>query len=402
MRGRSGGALIVAIWVIAALSLMVMAFAVDAHMQSGINVYVRERNRVNRLVDAGQILAEVVITGFSSVPEFAEGEDAEKLLEDDRWLFEKRELKTSSKCTIGPILVDESDPDSGTVTVEVEMNETGRLNVNELRASRDERYRLRWEMMLTSHGLPEDFEMDDGAGRHKLKDVLIASWCDWCDDDDSVTAIDGEECGAEASWYEERYEDEKVDEEYRRYPRNGPVPDMHEISCLRGFRDYPQILTGGVLNPDDKEEDQIVVKGIEGLLGTFGSAKVNVNSCTEEQLLTVPGIFDEDDDEEMSSSRETAAAILATLKKMPDYPVDESRTWWPYRDWNDLVQRVTGESDVEIGAEAANYLEFKPGANSEFTVTITGESGGMARKVRAKCYVKDSAVRYTEWTEDPD
>ena len=58
---RRGSALLMALWIIAILSVMVLSFANEAHLQTGINVYVRERNRVNRLVDAGQILAEVVI-----------------------------------------------------------------------------------------------------------------------------------------------------------------------------------------------------------------------------------------------------------------------------------------------------------------------------------------------------
>ena len=81
---RRGNALILALWTIAILSIMVISFVYEAHQQSGVNVYVRERNRVNRLIDAGQALAEVVLTGYAEAPDWTEDQDIEKLLEDDR------------------------------------------------------------------------------------------------------------------------------------------------------------------------------------------------------------------------------------------------------------------------------------------------------------------------------
>ena len=57
---KRASALLMALWIIAVLSVMVLSFATEAHLQTGINVYVRERNRVNRLMDAGRVLGEVV------------------------------------------------------------------------------------------------------------------------------------------------------------------------------------------------------------------------------------------------------------------------------------------------------------------------------------------------------
>lgn len=406
---RRASALIVALWVIAVLSVMVLSFATEAHLQTGVNVYVRERNRVGRLIDAGQALAEVVIAGFSEAKDWSEGENIEEILEDDRWALEKRALKSDSKCTIGPILVDDRTDKDGnlinpsTVKVDIELVNAGEknaINVNELYQGGDQNYRVRWEMLLTSHGVPEDFEVDTDDGRFKLIDHLIACWNDWRDEDDNSTSIDGKDCGAESTWYEEKYEEDKVDDEDKRYPRNGSIPDIQELSYVRGFREYPAILTGGVLNPEDDKDEQIEVSGIVGLLGTSGSSKVNVNSCTVEQLLTVPGIFSEDDDDDQEEGRETAQAIIDTLKEMPDYDVDETRTWWPYKDWNDLCQRVSDAADIQIGSEANQYLTYVPDQSSIFKVKITGESMGMKREVSAECYLKDTKVRYIKWRED--
>jgi len=418
---KRGSALIMALWTIAVLSIMVLSFATEAHLHSGINVFVRERNRVGRLIEPGQMLAEVVITGFKDAPEWTDGEDLKQLLEDDRWLLEKRELKTSSKCTIGPILVDDARDKDGdlvnpsTVKVEIQLVNAGEksaINVNEL-YSQDSNYRLRWELLLTNVcGIPEDFEVNatdahyKGDSKVKLIDLLVCSWNDWRDEDDNATAgEEGDECGAEKEWYEEYYEDIKADDEDRKFPRNAAIPDIKELGQIRGFKDFPAVLTGGVLNPEEKnKEDQVTVKGILDLLGTTGSAKVNVNDCTVEQLLTVPGIGSEDEDD-AEQSRATAQAIVDTLKVMPDYDVDETRTSWPYKDWNDLTQRVSDNaesSDVQIGNEASQYFTFGPDDNSIFKITITGESMGMTKIVQAECYYssKDKKIRYIKWRED--
>ena len=404
---RRGSALLMALWVIAVLSIMVLSFASEAHLQTGINVYMRERNRVSRLVDAGRILAEVVISDYANVSEWSEDEDADKLFEDDRWYKEKRDLKSGRPCVIGPILVDEDNPESGTVKVEIRI--TRGLNINELTPDGDQNCRLKWEMLLKSHGIPEDYEVEaydsqhHSRGRFNLINLLIASFADWVDADDNATSVDGEDCGAESNWYEEEYDDNDVEDEYKRYPRNGSIPDIKELSYIRGFREFPAVLRGGPLNPEDDPKDQITVTGIANMFNTVGSAKIYVNDCTRDELMTVPGIFDEEDEEDFEKSTENIDAILGAKSEKPDYDVDETQSWWQYKDLNDLQQRVSDYSggSAQIGAEAGNYLLFKPDDTTIFEITIECESMGMTRSVKAKVYLKDKDVRYVEWEEDP-
>lgn len=406
---RRASALLMALWIIAVLSIMVLSFASEAHLQTGINIYVRERNRVNRLVDAGRILAEVVISDYSSVSEWSEDEDAEQLFEDDRWYKAKRDLKSGRPCVIGPILVDEENPESGTVKVDIRI--TRGLNINELTPDGDNNWRLRWEILLTKIcGIPEDYEVEAYDSQHhsrsrfKLVGLLVASFADWVDADDNATSMDGEDCGAESTWYEEEYEDNKVDDEDKRYPRNGAIPDIKELSYIRGFRDFPVVLTGGVLNPEDDPKDQITVRGIADMFNTLGSAKVYVNDCTRDELLTIPGIFNEEDEDDLEKSTEVIDAILGARSEEPDYDVDESLDWWQYKDFQDLQQRVSdysSGSSVQVGMEANEYLLFKPDDTTIFEITIECESMGMTRSVRAKAYLKDKEVRYVEWEEDP-
>ena len=89
---RRGSALLTVLVMIAALSVMVISFVYEARQQGGVNVYVRERNRVMRLIEAGQAIAEIVMCKYSEVEEWSEDQDTEKLLEGKEFgIAEKRE-----------------------------------------------------------------------------------------------------------------------------------------------------------------------------------------------------------------------------------------------------------------------------------------------------------------------
>ena len=180
------------------------------------------------------------------------------------------------------------------------------------------------------------------------------------------------------------------------------------------FRDFPSILTGGLLYDgtdrerdfDGKEsEENPRLKGIADFFGTTGSSKITITpSTTVDQLMTIPGIFPEgDDDSDREDSLALAQAILDALKTKPeDYDVDETQDWWPYKDFADLKKRVEDvvESGIQVGEEAGQYIEFQPSETSVFKMKISCESMGMKREVSCKCYVKDKKVRYMEWRED--
>ena len=418
---RRGSALVLAIWVIAVLSIMVLSFSYEARQQAGINLYVQNRNRTIHLIDAGKILAEIVLLDYKNVADWSEDQDDAKMLEDDAWFKEKQDLKSSSACTIGPVYLDEEDPENSLVTVTIASSNSGSkgiININELYestdGSSDKNTNYRWWMIFKSHNIPEEISTKKD-GRINLWNVLIASWKDWRDSDDTVTSIDGEECGAESEWYEELEEDfkdidEEMKDEIRRRPRNGPIPDVKELSYVRGFRDFPAVLTGGVINPEADEKEQITVKGIMDLFCTDGSAKINVNNCDSlDALITIPGIFDKstiDDEDVVDESKEIAQAILSALGTVPeDRDVDESRSSWPFTDWNDMLQRIENlgglkVSSSDIGSEAKEYLTFTAEDDTVFKIRIVAEAGGMKRAAEAECYVADDKVRYVKWVDN--
>jgi len=458
---RRASALLMALWIIAVLSVMVLSFATEAHLYTGVNVWVRERNRLNRLIEPGRVLAEIVMLGYADAkePEISNGEpDWTEIFEDeDRWCREKYALKNQTRCTIGPILMDETDVHSGTVTVEIELVNSGEsgININMLYNGGDKDYVLRWQQILQNSGVDEELEVEvtEADGRTTKKrnfmNHLLACWNDWRKgsatssrgpiEDQDPQEEDGAGVGRKGGngeYYREYYErlgDEARGKEAREqlkteeyYPKEGEeheISDIKELEYIRGFRDFPSILTGGYLydnTPYEKDfekergsETNPMLQGIIDLFGISGSSKIVINDKTSiRQLLTIPGIFQVSGgnvDDDAADSRELAQAILDGLRIEPD-DADEriaatdasGRRWWPYKDESDLSRRLedTYSGSVELGNEAAQYIEWNVSETSVFKVRIVGESMGMTREVNAECYVKDKKVRYIKWRED--
>ena len=462
MTARRGSVLIMALWIIAILSVMVVSFAFEARQQAGIDVYVRERNRVSRLIESGRMLGEVVLLGYKDAPEpeiKSGAPDWDDAFEDDRWVIEKHALKSDHKCTIGPIRLDEpededDDTDPATITVELVFESaTSKIDINSLT---DEKGFEIFKTILRDSGIDDELEVEvedaDRSGRkkHNLINLLVASWKDWRDEDDTVSRGPFEsgsdydynpqdDDGAEKSWYEERDEEDEIPVKDRRVPANGPIKKLEELSYIRGFRDFPSVLTGGRLydgtETDDKrskrdkqdkdDENNPQLSGIMDNFKVSGGLKLELNDETREKdLKTILGpMYDPDDMSASEDLNDLIQAILTALKTMPedDDDVDETRTWWPFKDFGDLEKRVDDVGFSEkVPEDLKEYIRWpgesaasssgnsgkdkKGGGASEdtekFTMTITGESMGMKYVVKTRCVVEDKKVRYIEWSEN--
>lgn len=425
---KRGSALLLALWVILSLSVIVLAFLFEARLQRGVNIYVENKNRVRRLLDAGRIMGEVVILDYKNAQQWTEGEDVEEKLEEDRWFIEKRNLKYSKGCTIGPIQLDDETQNAGTVKVELSLSSVSGINVNTLHKDGDANFEDRWRVILDMCGVPRDESVQDEEGHTlNLQSYIIACWQDYRDEDEAVYTVADQpnfkgSQGAEKQEYEDYYADHEKDfaEEDRFEPANGEISDLKELSRVICFAKFPAVLTGGALNPRKdggrKDEDEVVIaRGLVnlGILSTSGDGKVNVNNCTVEQLMTVPGIIDPDelDENDKSESRQIAEAIVKCRKIRPteyDVPEEPNRDEWGYGEftpdwWSDLCQRVSKEfSDLEIPQDAKNYLVARPSEtdDSVFTMKITARTLDMEYVVTAECYIKDKKIRYISWTEE--
>ena len=458
MTARRGSVLLMALWIIAILAVMVVSFSFEARQQAGIDIYVRERNRVSRLIDSGRMLGEVVLLGCKDAPEpeiKSGAPDWQDAFEDDRWVVEKYGLKTYHKCTIGPIRLDEPDDgedDVNPATITVELESEGATSGIDINSLTDEKGLEIFKTILRDSGIDDELEVEvedanrSGSKRHNLINLLVASWKDWVDEDETVSRGPFEsgtdydynpqdDDGAEKSWYEERDEEDEIPVKDRRVPPNGPIKKLEELSYIRGFRDFPAVLTGGRLYGDTEKDgkrgkndkDDESNPQLAGIMDNFkigGGMKLELNDGTRaKDLKTVFGpMYDPDDMSASEDLTDLVEAILTALRTLPEDEddIDETHGWWPFKDFDDLVKRVedVGFSE-QVPEELKDYIRW-PGESAEsssgksgkdkrggaaespekFLMTITGESMGMKYVATAKCVIEDGKVRYIEWSEN--
>ena len=421
---RKGSALVGVIWLLAVLSILIASYAVDAHLQTRINLYLRERITVDHLTDAGLAIAEVILTDYQNVSEASSEKAYYEMLEDDRWYAEKLMLKAQGgkEVTTGAVPIDALNPEGGTVTVTIRPIES-KLNINNLYTGGDKNFADLWMNVLAVCGVPKDYW-----------NGIVDGWCDWRDDDDT----DREE-GAEKEFYSKAYEEYKRDVEHkeeekdrhknRNYlpkARNGEIVGIEELKAIKGFNEYDEkpinadaILNGGVLNPTDKEDDWITVtNGISGFFTLYGSGKINVNAVKDPfALAIIPGIFQgklvDKDIKDVDVRPEDVEEALALAKeiirlrdavppgqegKLPIASNEEDDDTGAYKDFNNLQERLQ-DVGLEIQQEASSYLAFQP--DKFFEITIVGKSFGIVHKIVAVAFVSDGKVRYLRWQEDP-
>ena len=411
---RKGSALVGVIWLLAVLSILIASYAVDAHLQTRINLYLRERVAVDHLTEAG------------------DESTYEKQLEEDRWYAEKLMLKAQGgkEVTTGAVPVDALNPDGGTVTVTIRPIES-KFNINNLYEGGDPNFGEIWMRVLAVCGIPNEYW-----------NSIVNGWSDWRDTDGTTTesartkntGASTKDFGAESDFYAEAYEEfqrevkyneeERTKHKYRNYrpkARDGEIVDIEELKAIKGFNEYDEkpinadaILNGGVLNPSDKEDDWITVtNGISSYFSLYGSGKINVNAVKDPRILAViPGIYRVEDDpedvrpEDIESAMEIAKKIIELRDAPPkdgENPLfssndDDERESGAYKDFNDLQQRLD-RAQLDIQNEAAEYLTFQP--DKFFEITIVGKSFGIVHKIVALALVQDGKVRYLRWQEDP-
>jgi type II secretory pathway component PulK len=417
-RNQQGAALIIAIWTIALLSLFVMSFALDATLESKLNLYVRERHRVDYLTQSGISIAEMLMltykdasasgsaalssaaakrksgtstsgstgatsttakstagssstkssTSSGSSKSATKGDTTGSSSSDevqDKWLEYKLNLQRGS-CIVKEYAIEEGHPENGVVTVEITSAEANHWPINLLTSS-DTSDQI-WENILNVIGLPMEYQEE-----------VVDSWYDWRDDDSTVTGGKG----GENEYYE------SLDPPYE--ARNGEIASVDELKMIKGIRDRLAIFDGGVLNPDEKNKKDIITiqYGLKAFFDIYGeNVKININSASKEVLMTVPGI---DGDEEIAGAiieeRTTGANMTASS--------DDSAESTLFKDWNDANTRIPG--GLPSGCES--YLSYAP--EKYFRITITGESAGISHTIQAVAVIQSDEIRYLRWREDP-
>jgi general secretion pathway protein K len=338
-RNRRGSGLIVAIWVIALLSILVVSFAFDAHLETQVLSVTRKGHQAEYLAKSGITIAEMLMDKSGSIS----GNEAPEAVSDDRWYPPALQLFQNN-----PIVGLVEKLGEGYIRLDIEP-EPGRRNVNML--TDDD-----WERILQVGGVPEE-----------LWPTLIDSFNDWKDTDDIPRAN-----GAETDDYYAT-----LTPPYR--ARNGPVDTVRELLLVKGFNET--ILSGGVLNPDAPPDQRKVLSGIQDMLTANGTDnKVNVNAAGLRVLMTLPKVDD----------LVAHAIIEERARQVSEGANGISRTG--FSSGPDFMSRIPG-----LDPTVANMVETH---SSTFRVTSIGQVGRVTRRIWAIIIYSGKKFTILQWREE--
>lgn len=148
--------------------------------------------------------------------------------------------------------------------------ENGKLNINSLKSSEGQVDRRRCEQVLR---LIDLLNAQTGA-EEPISYSIVPAMIDWADDDDDTTTlsfVEGENEGAERSWY--------GSQKPPRLCKNGPFDTLDELRLLRGMT--PVALDG---RPEDPETKKPALRGMRPYLTLWGDGKVDINHASEVTL----------------------------------------------------------------------------------------------------------------------
>jgi type II secretory pathway component PulK len=321
--------------------MLVVSFAFEAHLEGKVTSYARKRRRAEALAFSGMEVARMLLDKQRSVT----GGESEDTQEEDRW-YDAALLLRRGRAVTGL----EEPLGDGLIRLDIEP-EPGRRNVNKLM---DED----WERILASTGVPEEYWPE-----------LIDSVFDWIDPDSKPRQDGGET--------EDYYA--TLDPPYA--ARNAPLDTVRELLLVKGFNEA--ILSGGILNPDDPQEAQISVAGIQDLLTTYGDGKVNVNAADKRVLMTLPGI---DDLAAEAIIEERQRGISTGMGKHEDGSFES------VEDFMSRVGHLLDEPSVR------NFITTR---SEIFRVTAVGQVDRVTRRVWAVVYDNGRVWRVLRWREEP-
>lgn len=336
---RQGSALIIALWVIGLLSMLVLSFAFDAHLEGQAASSARKRRKAEYLALSGITLAEMLLDKQRTVS----GNESADTTAEDRWYQPALSLRRGRSVSGLEVPLGE-----GSIRLDIEP-EPGRRNVNRL-LDQD------WERILGVAGIPEE-----------LFPELIDSFYDWIDADSKPRQDGGET--------EDYYA--TLEPPYR--ARNGPLDTVRELLLVKGFGEA--ILSGGVLNPDEPPETRLYVSGIQDMLTTYGDGKVNVNAASRRVLMTLPGVD------------ELVAGTIIEERELGATQAQDGADDTSFESVADFRSRIP-----DLEPAIFNYVTTR---SDIFRVTAVGMVGRVSRRIWAIVHHDGRQMRILRWREEP-
>lgn len=346
-RRQQGSALILVLWVLGLLSMLVASFAFEAHIESRLTSFYRDRTKAEFLARSGLDVAELLVAKSTRL-RGAVRDEAKAA--SDIWYDPALQLAKGGTVSFVHDLA-EAGVGQGVIRLSI-TPEPARRNVNKLTdqaPGSDET----WERILDVGGVPE-----------QMWPTLIDSFYDWTDEDDTPRPD-----GAETDDYYAN-----LDPPYR--ARNGPLDTIGEMALIKGFS--TDILQGGTLSTGMFESDAVVMSGIADMLTTYGDGKVNINAASARVLRTLPGV-----------DAEMAAYIVSERAMWVDGTGEERQGFTSTDEMLALVP--------DFPTAAVEFLGLE---STEFRITSTGDFNGVLRTIWCIVRFTDDQFIVLRWRED--
>jgi len=242
---KSGSVLVIVLWVIGLLSMFVMAFAFDMHIEARIVSTWRKKIKAEYLSRAGVELARMALLETAD-PEVTNPEVSGYVSKGSD--NERRSATVSLSRGGGSEMTRQLG--EGTITVRIRP-ENARINLNSIINvdNRDETFKL-WEPLFETAGVPFD-----------QRDTLIDCLIDWIDQDE-LTHLNG----VESEYYE------KLIPPYK--SKNALIDTVDELALIKGFDEIIPSTT------------QTVYEAVSRFLTTYAEDRtININAVDHDTLM---------------------------------------------------------------------------------------------------------------------
>lgn len=350
-RHQQGSALILVLWVLGLLSMLVASFAFEAHIESRLTSFYRDRTKAEYLARSGLDVAELLVAKMSRI----QGKERDEAKAgSDIWYDPAFQLRQGGTVSVVHDLA-EAGVGQGLIRLSI-TPEPARRNINKL-TDQTQASDETWERIFDVGGIPQE-----------MWPTLIDSFYDWTDEDDTPRPD-----GAETDDYYGN-----LDKPYR--ARNkANLNTVDELALIKGFT--LDILQGGTLSTGMFESDKVVMSGIADMLTTYGDVKVNINAASARVLQTLPDV-----------DAEMAAYIASQRENWVDSTGGERRG---FETAGELLAMVP-----DFPPHAVDLCSFGFEESGIFRITSTGDLNGVLRTIW--CIVRFSGGQFTvlRWRED--
>ncbi len=335
----AGAALIVVLWVITLLSIFVLTFAFDMHIQARITSTWRKKLKAEYIARGGMEMAKMALLETAN----PDVKNPELSGYANMGSDQARRLATISLAQGGGADFEEQIGE-GTAIISIRP-ENAKINLNSIIDLKNEPLtRALWDPLLEQAGIPFD-----------MRDALVDCVLDWVDQDE-LSHLNG----AESDYYE------TLDPPYQ--SKNAPFDTVDELLLVKGFSDFIPQTT------------QTVYEAVSKYLTAFADErKININAVDPDTLMAFLGI-----DEEL------ALTILAG-RIGPDM-IPGTSDDQPYKDFADLSSRVPG-----ITQDMAEYITFS--AAGRFYIHVTGKVGDITRSIACVVSLAGKDITILAWLE---